>query len=524
MIVPRSWHGSPFVDHKYIKVCAGNGGDGAISFFKGTSGPMGPPSGGNGGRGGDVWITASKNVTSLNGVLNRYFAKNGKVGGGKQMHGQDGDDVEILVPVGTLVKQIQFPHLKRIAAAAAAAEAATASDPKLASATTQAVMEAAASVRELEENEAQIEAAEAAAKNAAPAPAQTQTSEAASTRSSSVNKLDQEGQDADDFEDEDDDTNAIDEERKRRTTGVSTAAPVTPSDERMELLSKYFKFRNQYLPQEDRIRMLMERLPRHQQTPAPVHFELLEDGERRLVMRGGRGGLGNPHFVTPVIQGPGIAGRGIKVSPILLELELKTMADAGLVGLPNAGKSTLLAATSNAHPKIAPYPFTTLNPYVGTIDFDDFWTMTIADIPGIISGANQNLGLGHRFLRHIERTKLLVYVIDLAGEAPWSDLETLQFELEAFKTGMTDRPSLIAANKADVADVARDNFEILKTKTSIPIVPISAKHQKNIIQFTGVMRKMVEEINAREAEQKRLEAKRNAEASTNPVVILTKPE
>ena len=115
------------------------------------------------------------------------------------------------------------------------------------------------------------------------------------------------------------------------------------------------------------------------------------------------------------MSGPGIAGRGERVAPLYLEFELKTLADAGLVGLPNAGKSTLLKAVSNAHPRIAPYPFTTLNPYVGTIDFSDFYSMTISDMPGIIPGAHLDRGLGLRFLRHIERNKLFVYVIDLAG-------------------------------------------------------------------------------------------------------------
>ncbi|KAJ3178951.1 hypothetical protein HDU87_003220 [Geranomyces variabilis] len=147
------------------------------------------------------------------------------------------------------------------------------------------------------------------------------------------------------------------------------------NDERMRLIDKYYKFGSGYIPQADRIEMLMERLP--------------------------QGQLG---------------------TTVWLELELKTIAKAGLVGLPNAGKSTFLAAVSNAHPKIAPYPFTTLNPYVGTIDFPDFWIMTVADIPGLIQGAHRNVGLGHRFLRHVERNRMLVYVLDFAALVPWDDL------------------------------------------------------------------------------------------------------
>lgn len=199
------------------------------------------------------------------------------------------------------------------------------------------------------------------------------------------------------------------------------------------------------------------------------------------------------------MPGPGIAGRGERIGPMELEFELKTLADAGLVGLPNAGKSTLLKAVSNAHPQIAPYPFTTLNPYVGTIDFPDYWTMTIADMPGILPGAHLNKGLGLRFLRHIERNKIFVYVIDLAGSEPWKDLECLQTELEAYKTGLTRRPSIVAANKADLSELARANLKVLQQKTSLPIVPISAMLEKNITTLTGTMRAMVEGLRVTDA-------------------------
>jgi GTP-binding protein len=217
-----------------------------------------------------------------------------------------------------------------------------------------------------------------------------------------------------------------------------------------------------------------------------------------LYSRGGKGGFGNPHFRSSLMPGPGIAGRGMKLGPIELEFELKTLADAGLVGLPNAGKSTLLKAVSNAHPQIAPYPFTTLNPYVGTIDFPDYWTMTIADMPGILPGAHLNKGLGLRFLRHIERNKLFVYVVDLSGPEPWKDLECLQQELEAYKPGLTSRPSIVAANKADLTETSRDNLKKLERKTSLPIVPVSGKYEKNITTLTGAMRSMVESFLAKE--------------------------
>ncbi|KAJ3304536.1 Mitochondrial ribosome-associated GTPase 2 [Kappamyces sp. JEL0829] len=263
----------------------------------------------------------------------------------------------------------------------------------------------------------------------------------------------------------------------------------------VQKLLPHFKFRKGYVPQEDRVAMLKERIPYRSKKKAPlIELDLVKDGQKHLIRRGGRGGFGNPHFKTPLIPGPGIASRGQRIGPMTLEFELKTLADAGLVGLPNAGKSTLLKAVSNAHPQIAPYPFTTLNPYVGTIDFADYWTMTIADMPGILPGAHQNLGLGLRFLRHIERNKVFVYVIDLAGKEPWTDLECLQQELEAYKPGLTSRPCLIAANKADVSTTAKANLETLKARTNLPIVPISAKLGKNITFFTSTLRALVEKL------------------------------
>nr|KAJ3419669.1 GTPase of the mitochondrial inner membrane that associates with the large ribosomal subunit [Polyrhizophydium stewartii] len=498
--------GSSFVDFKYVKVCAGNGGDGCIAFFRGIQLPMGPPSGGNGGRGGSVYVRASKDVTSLNGVPNQCAAPNGNQGRGKQMHGADGEDIEIVVPVGTIVREVVMP----------------ATTPSKQQLLREAQEEELAKYQELakEERRRRGEArrgGEAAASTTAESDAAPRAgSDPALDGASAADATDmstEDGSEVDNEFDEDSDLemDEWDAAELAKRQEAEEIAREEAYERRMEILSQHFKFRDKYAPQEDRMRMLFERIPRDSaKSSAPMlEFELLEDGERRLVARGGRGGLGNPHFVTPVIPGPGIAGRGEKATPIVLQLELKTMADAGLVGLPNAGKSTLLKATSNAHPKIAPYPFTTLNPYVGTIDFDDYWTMTIADIPGIIAGAHANLGLGHQFLRHIERTKLLVYVIDLAGEAPWDDLATLQSELEAFKEGMTNRPSLIAANKADVAALAKQNFEILKSRTSIPIVPISAKNEKNIRTLTNVMRKLVENINA---EEERAKADKAAEA------------
>ncbi|KAJ2455422.1 GTPase of the mitochondrial inner membrane that associates with the large ribosomal subunit [Coemansia sp. RSA 2336] len=226
--------------------------------------------------------------------------------------------------------------------------------------------------------------------------------------------------------------------------------------------------------------------------PQQLHVDLTEHGQRALVARGGLGGLGNPHFISPTERQPHYALRGLPGQRRIIELELKTIADVGLVGMPNAGKSTFLSAVSNAHPKIAPYPFTTLNPYIGTVDFRDTFQLTIADIPGLIPGAHKNIGLGHAFLRHIERSRVLVYIVDVSGEAPWNDLLALQQELDLYHKGLSSRPSLVIANKADMGELARRNFEQWQQQTSIPLIPISAKFRKNILKATHAIRQLAQ--------------------------------
>ncbi|RUP45172.1 obg family GTPase CgtA [Jimgerdemannia flammicorona] len=246
-----------------------------------------------------------------------------------------------------------------------------------------------------------------------------------------------------------------------------------------------------------------------QRDAAPrLHLDLSTPGVDVQIATGGRGGYGNPHFLTTANRSPKFATRGTPGQVHYLELELKTIADAGLVGLPNAGKSTFLSAVSNAHPKIASYPFTTLNPYIGTVDYPDSYQLTVADIPGLIEGAHRNVGLGHSFLRHVERSKVLVYVVDVAAERPWEHFRTLRGELEAYREGLTARPSLVVANKADVTDQAKANlgeFEMRVRETfgeegeEVVVVPVSAKYRKNIVKVTTLLRQMVEKVKAEEA-------------------------
>ncbi|TPX43251.1 hypothetical protein SeMB42_g04794 [Synchytrium endobioticum] len=323
-----------FVDFKRVRIQAGRGGDGCISFQRSSRTPFGPADGGSGGRGGSVYVSASKDITSLNSIQTTYAARHGEPGRGNGKHGAAGSDVELTVPIGTTVKEIQ--------------------------------------------------------------PSERFT---------------------------------------KNLDGFKPSISV---------------FRHDYIPQPDRLRFLLERAPPLPPTPSTVDLDLTAHGERHLLARAGRGEAGYQTF---------------------LELELKTIADCGLVGMPNAGKSTLLSAISNAHPKIGPYPFTTLNPYIG---------------------AHLNKGLGHAFLRHVERSKVLVYVIDASGPAPWHDLATLKYELEMYRVGLTAKPSVVIANKADL-DEAQANMERLRHEAEqCTIVSCSARERQNIMEVTGSLRRIME--------------------------------
>jgi GTP-binding protein len=172
------------------------------------------------------------------------------------------------------------------------------------------------------------------------------------------------------------------------------------------------------------------------------------------VCKGGRGGRGNPHFKNSVNQAPRIAEKGEPGEDRSLRLELKLIADIGLVGAPNAGKSTLLAALTNAQPKIAPYPFTTLTPNLGVASIDEDTTLVLADIPGLIEGAHLGVGLGHDFLRHIQRTRVLIHVLDGLAEDPMADFFQINAELALFDPALADKPQIVAFNKCDLAEVA----------------------------------------------------------------------
>ncbi|MCC6451268.1 MAG: GTPase ObgE [Acidobacteria bacterium] len=184
-------------------------------------------------------------------------------------------------------------------------------------------------------------------------------------------------------------------------------------------------------------------------------FDFVEAGQKFLVAKGGKGGWGNAHFATPTKQAPKYHYDGRPGEERNLQLELKLIADVGLVGFPNAGKSTLISVISAAKPKIADYPFTTLEPNLGVVDMGEYRTFVVADIPGLIEGASNGAGLGDRFLRHVERTKLILHLVDVSsfsGRDPVEDYEIINRELAAYDEGLAKRPQIVVATKIDALD------------------------------------------------------------------------
>lgn len=220
-----------------------------------------------------------------------------------------------------------------------------------------------------------------------------------------------------------------------------------------------------------------------------VVADIMKPGEQVVVAKGGAGGFGNIHFKTSVNQAPTEHTPGGEPEERRLHLELRTIADAGLLGFPNAGKSSLLNVLSNATPKVASYPFTTLTPMVGTIEYADYAQIRMADVPGIIEGAAKGVGLGLAFLKHLERSHVLVYMIDMAGtdnRKPWDDYEVLHREIAEYSADMAARPCIVVANKLDRA-AARKNLKRFIQKTGItPIALTCEPGQKDLRDYADL--------------------------------------
>ena len=232
-----------------------------------------------------------------------------------------------------------------------------------------------------------------------------------------------------------------------------------------------------------------------------VIADMSGDNKRQVILKGGRGGQGNMHYATATMQVPKYAQPGQAAQELWVNLELKVIADVGLVGFPNVGKSTLLSRVSNAKPKIANYHFTTLNPMQGVVDLGDGSSFIMADIPGLIEGASEGVGLGHEFLRHVERTKILLHVVDAAsteGRDPIDDIYKINEELKNYNEELASRPQIIAANKTDVI-YAEDEDPVEKIRAEfepqgIRVFPISAVSGKGVKELLSYIWEVLKEL------------------------------
>lgn len=230
-------------------------------------------------------------------------------------------------------------------------------------------------------------------------------------------------------------------------------------------------------------------------------YDFTEDGDRWLAASGGRGGFGNSHFATSTNRAPRYHQEGSPGEEHEFQLELKLLADVGLVGFPNAGKSTLISTISAAKPKIADYPFTTLEPHLGVVDLGEYRTLVVADIPGLIEGAHTGAGLGDRFLRHVERTKLLLHLVDVSsasGRDAVSDYEIINRELEAYNEDLAARPQIVVATKIDALDEP-ERLESLRQRAAADgraFYAISAATREGVRELVNVVARTLDEINA----------------------------
>lgn len=228
------------------------------------------------------------------------------------------------------------------------------------------------------------------------------------------------------------------------------------------------------------------------------------ENRREVILKGGRGGKGNQHFATATMQVPKYAKPGVPAKELWVRLELKVIADVGLVGFPNVGKSTFLSRVTNARPKIANYHFTTLNPNLGVVDLDGSDGFVIADIPGLIEGASEGIGLGHEFLKHIERTKVIIHMVDAAsveGRDPVNDIRKINAELEAYNPELLKKPQVIAANKIDALydgdstyiDLIKEEFE----PEGIAVYPISAVSGKGVRELLYAVNSLLKTMDSK---------------------------
>ncbi|KAJ0983996.1 hypothetical protein J5N97_002352 [Dioscorea zingiberensis] len=458
----------------------GEGGNGCWSLRRSRSDRRGRPDGGNGGRGGDVILECSPAVWDFSNLQHHLNAKGGGNGVSKNKVGSRGSDKVVQVPVGTVVHLVngEAPCIVE-----------TSSFKSLNPWEIPGSLEVDPS-KSVDVSDNKVSASGSLKKEKVDNSSQRSKDEFRSSSGTPQRNF----------------KSYISEEVKSKTY-MNDSFTSTEVDY-MEI--------NDDEDDEDEYEMDFEQEEEEEVVQYSV-AELTQPGQRLLVAKGGEGGLGNASikkdsksFKTSNqnddfsdcehLDGEKQTSltTGLPGSEAVLILELKSIADVGLVGMPNAGKSTLLGAISRAKPAVGHYAFTTLRPNIGNLTYEDFFSVTVADIPGIIRGAHENRGLGHAFLRHIERTKVLAYVVDLAaaldgkkGITPWEQLRDLVLELEYHQEGLSDRPSLVVANKID-EEGAEDVYEELKRRVEgVPIFPVCAVLEEGVPELKAGLRSLI---------------------------------
>lgn len=482
-----------FIDEIKIKARAGHGGKGCVALLREAYRPKGGPAGGDGGKGGDVILEADPNLTDLTAQYYqaRLHAEEGKPGMGKNMSGRAGKDLVVKVPCGTIVWKLSKKTIEEQVLAREAAEQ-EAEDKENASFEPEDFINDPRPAKPLREELAEMVGMK---------PVESSSSFESESESDAENG--DEGADAeeagseseeedfgldDEAEDENEDLQPDPTEKGNLTRSASGAWA-------MELDLEADDFDDSDLEDGDGESEQLEFRSPYQDRHGELVADLLEPGQRVTLCIGGRGGLGNQHFATASRQTPRFAQPGEPGEEGEFFLELRSIAQVGLLGFPNAGKSTLLSAISNAHPKIASYPFTTLYPHVGVVEYEDYHRITVCDVPGLIEGASENVGLGHAFLRHIRRCKILAVLLDMAGtdaRDPWDDYENLLRELALYDAELAEKPRLVIANKMDEPNAEENLKEFRSQYPDLEILEMCAGFDVGLDEFKKAIRSAVE--------------------------------
>ncbi len=467
-----------FIDEVTVQLKAGKGGDGCLSFRREAFYPLGGPNGGNGGRGGDVVLVGDENLSDL--VDYRFqplrAAKNGEPGKGRDMTGACGVPLRIPLPLGTAIYRVDgliSPHFSPGPADQDAPGQPQDQELPPPERGIDEVSVALAKRRERLQARAILQAQAAELAHLRHASAETPESDLSPPHDAHPLPVEA-AETSETAEDPDDGVSRSETDASDDLTDPDSprATPPTPRNHPLRIDWRDLE---------------------------PV-AEILYHGQEIILLEGGRGGLGNAAFKSSINQAPTFATAGKPGEEGSFRLVLKTIADVGLVGYPNAGKSSLLAETTNSRAKVGAYPFTTLHPNVGIVEFPDTYDrITVADIPGLIDGASENRGLGHRFLKHVERCRVLLYVLDMAGSEgrdPLDDFNSLRKEIAAFSATMVDKPSVVAANKMDEPGAAEHLARFRAAFPQLSCWPISCLSEEGLPALLNHLRVTVKALPA----------------------------